>query len=607
MLKLQKWEKQLKNYSLGSKIAASALLVGALAACGGGGGDPGAAPPAGFTVSGTAATGAAFVGATVTLTDSTGASYTADALSGIDGHYTVTVPDSAKPPFVVEAVSADKSVILISVVAEKGDTTTNITPITNLIASRLSPSGDPAKLAGELKVGTASFDAVALKLKVDEIITLLKPLRDAAGDASDPLNGTLVADGTGADKVLDSLSITITPTSASAVDIVVAVKPAPNDTASTPPITFTGGGTNAPIVATVTVPSGTPSVPADVALMPASSNCSALHSGTYRTVSPNAFVLPDLLHYDTMTIDAATLAIAYFRDGNAGSTDTWIANGSCRYTFGNGKGDIVVSQAGVIVMRYGNGTSTSANVSISFPEQTHTQAELAGNWTALGIENTGNDVAPVYTGTAFTATIDAAGGMTAMRVCQNATTWDVTSCVDNPNGAPAITVNANGGYDLTENGKVGGRVFAYRSGGGELMLVALGTDGSLDVLTKQRTNTLPTIGASKSGWNLYLSSALTMTSPVTEVSNIVVSVDTTAGTWLRNQSSGATLANTHPETFSLNTPRNGYNFRAGGTALAVDGTTANVSEITALSMRGMGFSPLLIPASKLFMFSVDQP
>jgi len=606
MLKLQKWEKQLKNYSLVSKIAASALLVGALAACGGGGGDPGAAPPAGFTVSGTAATGAAFVGATVTLTDSTGASYTADALSGTDGHYTVTVPDSAKPPFVVEAVSADKSVILVSVVAEKGDTTTNITPITNLIASRLSPSGDPTKLAGELKTGTASFDAAALKLKVDEIITLLKPLRDAAGDASDPLNGTLVADGTGADKVLDSLSITITPSSASSVDIVVAVKPAPNDTASTPPITFAGGGTNAPIVATVTVPSGVPSVPADLALMPAASNCSALHSGTYRTVGPNAFALPDPLHYDTMTIDAAALAVAYFRDGNAGNTDTWIANGTCRYTFGNGTGHILVSQAGVIFMQYGNGTGTSYNLSISFPEQTHTQAELAGSWNGLGIENTGSTT-PAYTGTALSATIDAAGALTAAKFCQNATTWDVTVCSDIPDGQLAITANANGGYDQVENGKVGGRVFAYRSGGGDLMLVALSTDGSFDVLTRQRTNSLPTVGATKVGWNVGFGSALT-SGAISENSNKVVSIDAAGGTWLRDQAGNATLTNTHPETFSLNTPRNGYNFRASGTALAADGTTTvKISEITALSMRGMGFSPLLVPASKFFLFSVDQP
>jgi hypothetical protein len=576
-----------------------------LAACGGSGGtDPTVIAPATFNVSGTAATGAPFAGATVTLVDSTGAPFAANAVTAADGSYIVKVLQSAKPPFVVQAVSADKATTLVSVVSEAKDTNTNITPITNLIASRLSPSGDPTKLAGELKAGTATFTTATLQVKVAEIVALIQPLMDAAGDKSDPLNGKLVADGTStADKVLDSLAISITPSSASSVNIVVTAKPKPDDTASPTPMTFTGGGTNAPVTVTVTVPSGTPSVPADVALKPAASTCSALHSGTYRMVSPSTKVLPDPLHNDTMTIDAATLAIAFSRDGIAGGTETWTANGPCRFSGAAGKEDIVVSQAGVIFMRYGNGTGFS--VMIAFPEQTHTQAELAGNWNGIGIENTGTTT-PAYTGTALSATIDAAGAMTAVKFCQNTTTWDVTSCVDVPDGQLAIMANANGGYDQVEKGKVGGRVFAYRAGGGELMLVALSTDGSLDLLTRQRTNILPTVGATKSGWNLALGSLLTL-GAISEISNTVVSIDATAGTWLRNQASNATLSNTHPETFSLNTPRNGYNFRASGTALAADGTSANISEITALNMRGMGFSPLLVPASKAFLFSVDQP
>lgn len=275
------------------------------------------------TAAGTAATGAPFVGATVTLIDSTGEPFSADTLTAADGSYSVTVPLSATPPFVLEAVSADKSVTLVSVVAEAKTTTTNITPITNLIASRLSPSGDPTKLADELKAGTASFDAAALAVKVAEIVALIQPLRDAAGDTSDPLNGKLVADGTGADKVLDSLTITITPSSASAVDIVVTAKPQAGDTASTAAITFAGGGTNAPVVQTVAVPSGTPSVPAELALKPAASNCSALHSGSYRIVHPVAgAALAD--QYGKISIDAATLAVTY----TDGSTGTWSASGA---------------------------------------------------------------------------------------------------------------------------------------------------------------------------------------------------------------------------------------------------------------------------------------
>jgi hypothetical protein len=45
----------------------------------------------------------------------------------------------------------------------------------------------------------------------------------------------------------------------------------------------------------------------------------------------------------------------------------------------------------------------------------------------------------------------------------------------------------------------------------------------------------------------------------------------------------------------------------GGTATAVDGTTVTIREFTNLNMRGMGFSPLLLPSIKTFMLSVNQP
>ena len=218
----------MKSYSLASKAAVSLLLVGALTACGGGGSTPDVVAPAptSFTVTGTAATGAVFANAAVTIITSDGTTYPTTGegavVTGADGSYTITLPLTAKPPFVVQAARDDKT--LVSVVAEAKDTTTNITPITNLIASRLSSSGDPAKLAAEIKANPALVDKAKLTAKVAEIVALIKPLMDAVGDSTDPLNGKLVADGTGADKVLDSLSINITPSSATTVNIEVAVK-----------------------------------------------------------------------------------------------------------------------------------------------------------------------------------------------------------------------------------------------------------------------------------------------------------------------------------------------------------------------------------------------
>lgn len=260
------------HLSMVSKTAASLLLVGALAACGGGSssGDTAAVAtpaPTSFTVAGTAAGGAAFANAAVTILASDGTSYPTGAtvLTDANGAYSITLPLTAKPPFVVQAVRDDKT--LVSVVAEAKDATANITPVTNLIASRLSASGDPAKLAAEIKANPALVDATKLTAKVAEIVALIKPLMDAAGDSSNPLTGKLVADGTGADKVLDSLSINITLSSATSVNIEVAVKQKLAEGANPTVITFTNTTAPTAAISTVTaadlVPSGSATLIAD--------------------------------------------------------------------------------------------------------------------------------------------------------------------------------------------------------------------------------------------------------------------------------------------------------------------------------------------------------
>jgi hypothetical protein len=261
------------NYSLVSKTGASLLLIGVLAACGGGGdaGPVAAVPaPTTFNVAGTAAAGAAFGGATITVIDSKNITYpkaggpavTTDPVTGV---YSITLPLTATPPFVVLATRDDQT--LVSVVAQAVSTTTNITPVTNLIASRLSPSGDPSKLASEIQLGTATVNTTTLAAKVTEIVNLIQPLMTAVGSTSDPLNGTLVV-GTGADKVLDSLSISITPSSATSVNISVSVKQQLADNAQPAVIAFTNTTAPATALATVTatdlVPSGTTPLIADL-------------------------------------------------------------------------------------------------------------------------------------------------------------------------------------------------------------------------------------------------------------------------------------------------------------------------------------------------------
>lgn len=134
----------------------TSVLLAALVACGGRGGGSttiSTPAPAPVILSGVTATGAAFADAVVTVIDSTGAAVGTSSPVGADGIFSVTLSTGAKPPFALVAsrTTADGQVqSLVSVLESTSATVANITPITNLIASRLSPSGDPLKLSTEL-------------------------------------------------------------------------------------------------------------------------------------------------------------------------------------------------------------------------------------------------------------------------------------------------------------------------------------------------------------------------------------------------------------------------------------------------------------------------
>lgn len=210
-------------------------MVLALAACGGGGGegsglgggggpaDPGA--PAEARLSITAATGAAFVDATITVTDSTGVVVGSSGPVGADGVVAITLAPGAQAPLVITATRSEASgetTTLVSVVkglSDEGSTTVNVTPVTTLVAALLSRSGDPAALAPD------DLSADRIDQKVAAVQEMLQPLLEAAGVAdADPLSTPFETDGTGYDRVLDSLVVQIIPTSDSASNITVAVK-----------------------------------------------------------------------------------------------------------------------------------------------------------------------------------------------------------------------------------------------------------------------------------------------------------------------------------------------------------------------------------------------
>lgn len=245
-------------------------VTAALSACGGGGGagsdTPVTAAPPALSLSGKVATGAALAGATLRAVDRNGLTV-CDTSVAADGSYRCDLPAAAASPFVVTATRDDTR--LVSVWGGDTSTTLNVTPITHLLAARLSSTGDPLQLAGEIRSNPAAASPTRVQAKLQEVLAALAPVRAAAGDQTDPLTGSFQVDGEGHDRVLDSLQVQVrTAGTGTTIDITVKSLPASSG-AVTPRISLSATAPALPtladgLVATQLVPKGTASQVGDL-------------------------------------------------------------------------------------------------------------------------------------------------------------------------------------------------------------------------------------------------------------------------------------------------------------------------------------------------------
>ena len=227
-------------------VTAAAVLT----ACGGGGGGPvGQVGDGIITLSGTAATGAPMAGATVVVKDSAGQEVQScvPCTVGDAGDFKVPLKSDSTGPFILLVRQNASDEPQVSMVDTTGSASVNVSPITTLIAARLAPSGDPAKL------NSGDLSASKIQTAMEEVRTALKPLLDAAGvNATDnPLSTAFTADSKGMDKALDMLGVPSIVRSADGTTATVSVelKSGGSDTASDTalPIKMTLPAANAPI------------------------------------------------------------------------------------------------------------------------------------------------------------------------------------------------------------------------------------------------------------------------------------------------------------------------------------------------------------------------
>ena len=584
------------NMKIQAQRLVAITLPAVLAACGGSGDStpPPVVPPAALSITGTAATGAAIAGGTVTAKCAAGAATT--ATTGTDGSYSLSMTGGALP-CMLQATSANGATTLYSVSAGSGSSATaNITPLTQLVVASLD-GADPAALFAEF--GSANAAVVTSAKVASAQAAVVATLSSAGIDVSTlgdfvtaPLTAaTSTTSGNAYDAALDTLQAKLAATLdsdgnamtlATLTSAVAAASPAAPPAAST----------------------GKASLPPDLLLRPAASTCAALRSGVYRVVEPVAGA--DLAQQSgKLTLDATTLGLVY-KDGTTG-TLTPHATEACHFTNDDSKSDLVVSPAGVLVLRSYDAESGKYAAGIAFPEQSHTLAELAGTWNTLGMQYDATH--SVYVGATARATFSATGTLGDASSCGEAGDWNVATCAAITSGLPTFQADADGGFDGIDAGDTtaSSRTFAYRSGSGDLMMVNVDGDGSFEVRTLATANGAPVVGRVSTTWDVRYTNQWLATPAVSGSTNTVQSVDATGASYVRLAKTVG-LADDHLETVLLNSPRDGYNFRAAATALGTDGTTSvPVSEWTNLGLHGMGLNALLRPAQKQFMFSVQQP
>ncbi len=250
------------------KLTLSLAGTGILTIYGCGGAGTGANTPVTTTpstISGVAATGAAFTDAIVTVYDSKGVLVGTSAVTGADGAYNISLLSSAVAPLVLTASRTTASGVVESMVgliasSSTATATVNITPVTHLIASRLSSSGDPAHLAAEMAAGTATVNTTTVIATVQDVQTILAPILAATGTSgTDPLSGTFTTNGAGYDRLLDSIKITITPASATSTNVEVGIKQLLTEGTAPTAIQFTNGAAKTALASVAAIPTITAS------------------------------------------------------------------------------------------------------------------------------------------------------------------------------------------------------------------------------------------------------------------------------------------------------------------------------------------------------------
>ena len=561
-----------------ARLATLALLAAAALAGCGGGGTAATTPtppvtPSALTLTGTAATGRAWGGATLTAKCASG---TGTATTNADGSYTVSVSGGALP-CVVRVVGTDGKALHSVAEGSGSSAIVNISPLTELIVIQAA-GGSAADMFSSFDApAQAKLTSAALASATTAVATALQSVVNLSG--INPIKDVLVAaNGNAAGNALDQK-----------LDTLLAALAAAKLTVAELGTAIVNNGASAAVVVASQV-------------KPAAAHCASARSGNYRLFSVRPYAIYRG-RIDRVILDATTMTRIYPEDPYSDVLSA-VAGKPCEFTAPEGENSFVFSASGVFVDRYSfsavNGSSP-AQMLIGMPEQTVALADLAGTWNTVGYENDGSNSPAPYKNSYATVTVDRAGRITAGLDCKQL--LPCTAWASLPAGFVVNTVD--GGFDVTEADGGVSRFFAYRAPSGDMMILGQIANRGLIVASKQVPFTMPTVGETTPFWESTLGSAGTG-GPMFEDTSVVTSVDSNAGTLSRRLKSLGRV-----DTFTINAPRIGLRNRKA-TACAAAETGAPVSACSALvTMRlpGMGLSAFgsAVEGTNFFGINITKP
>ena len=189
----------------------ASMALPLLISCGGGGSSGVPTVSVAPSLRGLAAVGAPMSGASITLKDSAGRTYTTTADAG--GAYSFNDLTGAVAPFQIQATAtmgeADVTHYAI-VAANTANAVANVTPLTTAITALISPTDIPVSLTASQLANIGATDISAAAAKVNTVIApLVANLNLPVG--FDPVKTSFVANGKGADLLLDHLDVVVRP------------------------------------------------------------------------------------------------------------------------------------------------------------------------------------------------------------------------------------------------------------------------------------------------------------------------------------------------------------------------------------------------------------